>query len=245
MSCKPHRYERRGLKNDQKVETISKLEVAVYAKMNNARGQAMIESLFVMILTTLIFLALFQYANLFSSKIILTHAAARAARCRSVGFNQWMVLKSARVAAIPASGKRLVPGPAGVDPAITAALQNNRVIDIWDLALHSNTRSPGTMLERGRIPEYMGTINSPTAEYLLDYEHWETLSVSVDEDMTLDGKTPGLAVVNVRMRYPFLISLRALLDGELRNPEAGEDMALKGHFQIENQYPLYIEDANW
>lgn len=217
----------------------------MYAKLNNKGGQAMIESIFVIILTSLIFLALFQYANLFSSKIILTHAAARAARCRSVGFNQWMVLKSARVAAIPAAGKRLIPEQLGVDPAITAALQNNRVIDIWELALHSNTRSPGTMLERGRIPEYMGTINHPTAEHLLDYEHWETLSVRIDEDMDLDGKTPGLAVVDVSIRYPFLISVRALRDGELRNPDQDEGMALKGHFQIENQYPLYIEDANW
>lgn len=217
----------------------------MYAKLNNKGGQAMIESVFVIILTSLIFLALFQYANLFSSKIILTHAAARAARCRSVGFNQWMVVKSARVAAIPASGKRLTPEHAGVDPAITAALQRNRVTDIWDLALHSNTRSPGTMLERGLIPEYMGSINHPTAEHLLDYEHWETLSVNIDEDTVLDGKTPGLAVVDVRMRYPFLISLQALREGELRNPEQDAAMALEGHFEIENQYPLYLEDANW
>jgi len=217
----------------------------VYAKMNNKGGQAMIESVFVIILTSLIFLALFQYANLFSSKIILTHAAARAARCRSVGFNGWMVLKSARVAAIPAAGKRLIPERAGVDPAITTALQRNRVMEIWDLALHSNTRSPGSMLERGRIPEYMASINHPTAEHLLDYEHWETLSVNIDEDTVLDGKTPGLAVVDVRMRYPFLISLQALREGELRNPNQDETMALEGHFEIENQYPLYIEDANW
>jgi len=205
----------------------------------------MIESVFVMIVTSLLFLGLFQYANLFSSKIILTHAAARAARCRSVGFNRWMVMKSARVASIPAAGKRITPAYAGIDPAITAALQNNRPFDIWDLALRSSTRSPGTMLERGRIPDYMGSVNDPTAEQLLDYEYWETLAVNIDEDMNLDGKTPGIVTVDVRMRYPLLVSLRALIDGELRNPEQGEDMALRGYFRIENHYPLYIEDANW
>jgi len=212
---------------------------------NRASGQAMIESVFVIILTSLIFLALFQYANLFSSKIILTHAAARAARCRSVGFNKWMVMKSARVASIPAAGKRIIPAYTGIDPAITAALQNNRIDEIWDLALRSSTRSPGAMLEIGRIPDYMGSVNDPTAEQLLDYEYWETLSVDIDEDMTIDGKTPGQAVVNVRMRYPFLISLKALIKGELRNPDEGESMALKGYFKIENHYPLYIEDVNW
>jgi hypothetical protein len=47
------------------------------------------------------------------------------------------------------------------------------------------------------------------------------------------------------MRYPFLVSLRALAEGELRSPDQSEDMALEGYFKIENHYPLYIEDANW
>ncbi|MDA3926631.1 MAG: hypothetical protein PF904_18245 [Kiritimatiellae bacterium] len=212
---------------------------------NKKSGQAMIESIFIIILTSLVFLALFQYANLFASKIILTHAAARAARCRSVGFNEWMVMKCARVASIPAAGKRITPAYAGVNPAIKAALQNNRIGDIWDLALNSNTRSPGSMLERGRVPDYMDSVNNPTAEQLLDYEYWDSLSVDIEEDMNLDGTTPGLAVVNVRMRYPFLISLKALVEGELRSPDEDEDIAIQGYFKIENHYPLYIEDANW
>ena len=205
----------------------------------------MVETVFTVILTSLVFLALFQYAQLFSSKIILTHAAARAARARTVGFNEWMMLKSARVASIPAAGRRIVPAYAGVDPAITAALQQNRIGDIWDLALHSNTRSPGTMLERGRIPEYMGTVNNPTAEHLLDYELWDELSVDLDEGLSLDGTTPSHLEVNVRMRHPLLLSLSALIDGELRDPEENEDIAIRGFYTIENHYPLYIEDANW
>ncbi len=205
----------------------------------------MIESVFVIILTSLVFLAVFQYAQLFSAKMILTHAAARAARARTVGFNRWMMLKSARVASIPAAGRRVVPEYTGVDPAITAALQQNRVGDIWDLALRSDTRSPGVMLERGRIPEYMGSVNDPTAEHLLDYELWDTLSVDIDEGFTLDGATPSDVEVNVRMRHPLLISMRALIDGELRDAEPGEELAIKGYFRIENHYPLYIEDANW
>ena len=205
----------------------------------------MVETVFTIILTTLLFLALFQYAQLFSSKIILTHAAARAARARTVGFNRWVMLKSARVASIPAAGRRLVPAYSGVDPAITAALHENRVGDIWDLALHSNTRSPGIMLERGRIPEYMGTVNGPTAERLLDYELWDGLSVDIDESLSMDGTMPSDIEVNVRMRHPLLLAMSALIDGELRDPEDDEDIAIRGFFKIENHYPLYIEDANW
>ena len=205
----------------------------------------MVETVFTIILTSLIFLALFQYAQLFSSKIILTHAAARAARARSVGFNRWMMLKSARVASIPAAGRRLIPAYSGVDPAITAALQQNRVGDIWDLALRSDTRSPGIMLESSRVPEYMGTVNGPTADNLLDYELWEDLSVDLDEGLSLDGTIPSDLEVNVRMRHPLLLAMSALIDGELRDPEDDEDIAIRGFFKIENHYPLYIEDANW
>lgn len=205
----------------------------------------MIETVFIIILTSLVFLAVFQYANLFSAKIILTHAAARAARARTVGFNRWMMLKSARVASIPAAGKRIVPEYTGLDPAITAALQQNRVGDIWDLALRSDTISPGTMLERGRIPEYMGTVNDPTANYLLDYELWDTLSVDMKEGINLDGTMPSDLEVNVRMRHPLLIRLESLINGEIDAVDKNDDIALKGFFKIENNYPLYIEDANW
>ncbi len=207
-------------------------------------GQAMIESVFVIILACLCFLAIFQYANLFSSKAILSHAAARAARARSVGFNEWMVRKSARVAAIPASGKRLTPAFAGIDPAISAALGRNRVGDIWDLALRSSTRSPGTQLELGRVPDYMDSVNNPTAENLLNYELWDALSVDIKESLDLDGTTPGTLRVTVRQRHPLLTSLAALAEGELRDAQ-GEDVALEGFFSIESHYPLYIEDMNW
>ena len=207
-------------------------------------GQAMIESTFVIILACLCFFGIFQYANLFASKAILSHAATRAARARAVGFNYWMVEKSARVAAIPASGKRLTPAFAGIDPAITAALGRNRVGEIWDLALRSNTRSPGAQLELGRIPDYMDSVNNPTSENILNYELWDALSVDIDEPVNLDGTTPGTLRVTVRQRHPLLIALAPLLEGELRDAQ-GEDVALEGFFKIESHYPRYQEDMNW
>jgi len=205
----------------------------------------MIESVFIIILTSLVFLTIFQYATLFSSKIILSHAAARAARCRTVGFSEWMVEKSARVASIPAAGKRLEPVSVGIDPAISEAMQQNRIGDIWDLALRSNAHSPGTVLERGRVPDYLGSVETPSAQYILDYERWDSLSVNIDESLSMDGSAPGTATVEVEMHFPLLISLRALLDGELSDTEKNGSMAMKGYFKIENHYPLYIEDANW
>jgi hypothetical protein len=204
----------------------------------------MIESVFVIIVACLCFLGIFQYANLFAAKAVLSHAAARGARARAVGFNHWMVEKSARVAAIPASGKRITPAFAGVDPAITAALSRNRVGEIWDLALRSNTRSPGTQLELGRIPDYMDSVNTPTSENILNYELWDALRVDIDEPLNLDGATPSSLTVTVRQRHPLLIALAALSEGELRDSQ-GEGLALEGFFSVENHYPLYMEDMNW
>jgi hypothetical protein len=69
----------------------------------------MLETVFAVFFVTLIFLLVFQAAYAITSKILLDHAAARAARARAVGFNDWMCLKSARVAMIPVAGKRTWP----------------------------------------------------------------------------------------------------------------------------------------
>jgi hypothetical protein len=204
----------------------------------------MIESVFVVILTCLCFLAIFQYAHLFACKTILSHAATRSARARSVGFDRDTLTRSMRVAAIPACGRRLTPPSTGIDPAITAALRLNRVGEIWDLALRSSTRAPGTQLEVARVPDYMDSINEPTGEQILDYELWDTLSLDVDEPLNPDGTTPGILTVTVRQRHPLLIALAPLAEGELRDAP-GQSFAIQGLFSIESHYPLYMENMNW
>lgn len=209
------------------------------------RGQAMIESVLVMIVACFCFLAIFQYANLFAAKAVLTHAAARAARARTVGFDHWMVEKSARVAAIPACGKRLTPVSAGVDSAITEALSQNRVGAVWDLALTSSTRSPGEQLELGRLSAYMDSDNSGRAENILDYELWDDLNIAIDESADLDGLTPGELRVTVSQHHPLLISLAPMAEGQLQNADQDETLSLAGFYSIESNYPLYLENANW
>jgi hypothetical protein len=156
-----------------------------------------------------------------------------------------MVEKSARVAAIPGSGRRLVPGPVAVDPAITQALAAGDIGKLWNLALVSHVQSPGTQIEVSRVPDYMDSVNNPTAGNLLDYELWDALSVDIEEPMALGGDTPGKLTVILRQRHPLLISLEPLARGELRSAEEDEDIALGGFYSIESHYPLYMEDMNW
>ena len=205
-------------------------------------GQAMIESVFVIIVACLCFFAIFQYANLFAAKAVLSHAAARAARSRAVGFNQWMVVKSARVAAIPASGRRLTPASVGVDPAVRAALQRNRVGDIWDLALEDRRPLPGHPTGGRRVPTTWTAIT--------------TLMLSTCSIITLmpfrrhqgaDGcraDHPGILTVNLYQRHP-RSSRSNHWPAELRDAGEVDELALGAFYSIESHYPLYMEDMNW
>lgn len=81
------------------------------------RGQAMLETLLAVLFLTSILFALFILSRMVTARILLDHAAARAARARAVGFNDYMCLKSARVAMIPVAGRRLWPEEGGFDEA--------------------------------------------------------------------------------------------------------------------------------
>ncbi len=203
----------------------------------------MVESVFVIVLACLAFFALFQYADLFTAKVVLSHAAARAARARSVGFNRWMVEKSARVASIPASGKRLVPQTESPSAAL-AVFRQRRPGEAWDTALQNNFRSQGVAMEAGRVPDYMDSLNSPTSSQILDYELWDAISVDINESLNIDGAAPACLGVTVRQRHPLLISLEHLFEGELQDA-GGDRLSLESSFQIESHYPLYMEDMNW
>lgn len=83
------------------------------ALFGSSKGQAMIETVFAVLFITFIFLGLFVLSRMLTAKILLEHAAARAARAKAVGFNDFMCRKTARVAMIPVAGKRLWPETGG------------------------------------------------------------------------------------------------------------------------------------
>lgn len=215
-------------------------------------GQSIVESVLVILVACFIFFTLFQYAHLFACKTILSHAAARAARARTVGFNEWMVRKSALVASIPASGKRLSPNFSTVDGTWVSALARKNTGSLIDMALHATPTSPGYLIEVGRIPEFMESDNEASSTAVLDYELWERTEVDLDESFAFDGESPASLAVRVKQRHPLLFSLEPLREGKLvsvnEDAEGGgdeEDLALAGEFSIESHYPLYLEDAKW
>lgn len=73
----------------------------------------MVETIVVMFFLCLIFFAVYEYANLLTAHTVLDYAAARAARARTVGFNDFMVTKTVRVATMSVAGKCLTQSEDG------------------------------------------------------------------------------------------------------------------------------------
>lgn len=114
------------------------------------KGQAMVETVIAVLIITSVFLCLFRLSQMLTGKIMLEHAAMRVARARTVGFNDFMCRKAARVAVIPAAGKRLWPSGS----------------DEFDYPM-----------ELARVSIYMNTPNAGVANGVLEYEGWRKLSV--------------------------------------------------------------------
>ena len=113
----------------------------------------MIETVLAVLVVTFIFLMLFNLSHVLTGKILAEHAAMRVARARAVGFNDFMCLKTARVAVIPVAGKRLWPA----DEEFT------------------------TGNELARVRTYLESPDAARANGLLEYENWKTLSVDAGD----------------------------------------------------------------
>lgn len=140
-------------------------------------GQSLIESCLVLIMVCIVFFGVFQISQLFAAQEVLQYAAARGARAKVVGFNQFMVRKTVRVGAIPNAGQLMNPATPG-GPAAQHAV------------------------EAARIPLYLGGENEGQLRSILDYEDWDTIGLPRSSD-----KGDGTLEMSIRqnvtlLRYP-------------------------------------------
>ena len=164
-------------------------------------GQSIIESCLAIFIICLIFVGIFQVAQIHAAREILHHSAARAARAKTVGFNQWMVRKVARVAAIPNAGRMTCPFSSFSDPQIQAAASNSVPGQLWMDVLSGALVPPDTQvnIEIARIPEYLWCPTPAQALNTLDYTNWNSVAI---QDLTASGpqivspiaQPPGLPV---------------------------------------------------
>jgi len=148
-----------------------------------------------------------------------------------------MVIKSARVAAIPVSGNLLEPAFVNDDAQIQELVANQRAGELWDTVLSDVTPSGlQYQLERARIPEYMGAENWARARWILDYVYWDALHLSLP-DAGGNSDSPTIQVV-MRHDYPLWMPMH-------RTFYSDDTVTLSATNTLENHYPLYLEDMNW
>lgn len=171
----------------------------------NQSGQAMLESIIVILTVCLVLFGLLQVAIVYTGQEVLHHAAARAARARSVGFNDWMVDKAVNVAVIPNSGERLEPIVLGqVNSGIAANATPGEAMDAA-FSRRPVVSSPSAAEESARIPEYLASENYGRSTYVLNYEEWERGSIThhIDDGFSDDGVIEAEVIQEFPLKMPF------------------------------------------
>lgn len=111
----------------------------------------MVESVMAVLVISLVFFGLFYLSHLLTVKILLSHAAARSARARAVGLNDFMCRKAARVAVTAVAGECRWPTGVGRSTILL------------------------------RLPRYLLTRDEAEAAGCLDFEYWHSLKVAPGE----------------------------------------------------------------
>ena len=134
------------------------------------RGQAMVESTIALVVVLIVFLALFNLADLIRAKLLVENAAVKCARARAVGYNDFMLKKIARLATMPAAGQCYTASDTG-DGTLT---RSERYV---------------------RIGDYLASEYEEQAEAILDFEHWRNGDTAVAASQ---AGTPATATVTQR-----------------------------------------------
>ncbi len=208
------------------------------------RGQAMLETLLVVLLVCLLLFGLMQAAFVFNAKEVLHHSAARAARAKAVGFNNWMVSKSQLVAAIPNSGALLEPVVDAPQPFLDPDLPPGAN---WDRAVSraAGARRPAkTPLELARIPEFLASDNHLRGAAILDYEEWANRSfdVSVARSGALAAALGGSGTVRatVRQRFPLQMPFVSIIYAGETDADGVDRVTLSGESEGIDHAWLYL-----
>ena len=212
-------------------------EDAVRRKAFRSRaGQAMVESVIAILAITFAFLCAVEFSDLLRAKLLMRHAAARAARCRAVGMNRYMAEKSARVAMIPASGRRLFPAAGDVGLENVSAAYAARIGDAVPAVLRAPAWSPEAAIELWRIPAYLESRDESYARGVLDYELWDATRIDAGGPVSASPRIRA----TVGQTRPRITGASALFGAPAAD---GGGIALSASAEIENHALLYMEDA--
>ena len=128
----------------------------------------MVETTIALIFVLIVFLALFNLADLTRTKLLVENAAVKCARARAVGYNDFMLRKIARLATMPAAGRCLTPSDDGAG------------------ALSRSDRYH-------RIGDYLMSEYEEQADAILDFEYWQNGDTAIS---ATEGSSPVTATVS-------------------------------------------------
>jgi len=202
-------------------------------------GQSLIETCLVTALICLIFLGMIQVSQLFAAREILTHAVNRGLRAKTVGFNRWMVEKCVRVAAIPNAGRMTVPPYEPENELLRERVETLKPGELWAWTVAEGyPPAAQAELELARIPHFLAGDNPYESYAVLDYDNWDSITMSGPGWGAIDPFTPDVLTGRVRQAYPLWVPLhRAFYNAD------SVDLAVEA--SIENHHALYLEDLDW
>ena len=191
-------------------------------------GSTLIEAALIMVLLCLILFGAVQVSVLYAGKEVLDYSASMAARSRAVGFNNFMVYKVMRVAAIPNAGRISNPDVATstADPAVWADGHPGELIDY---AYQAQPEAPQVAVERSRVPLYLGAEHWNQLAPILDYEDWDTVRM---RGMTQLGE--HMVWSDIYQRFPLRFPMH-------RTFYRGDEVDLDGRAQMDSHYSLYLQ----
>jgi len=190
-------------------------------------GQAMLETCIVLVLVCLALFGVIEVARLFMARGTVDYASAAGARARAVGFNDFMVEKVVRAAAIPAAGRMTAPGYAR-SPFLAWYWANTNTAALWTYSLRTTPSSPQYDVERSRIPLYLDAGTRGELGSILDYADWEELRIR--------GSSDAGALARVRIAYDLPLRLPFT-----RAFYADETFPFDSVGEIENHAAAYLE----
>ncbi|OGV69016.1 MAG: hypothetical protein A2283_23120 [Lentisphaerae bacterium RIFOXYA12_FULL_48_11] len=214
--------------------------IARKTEFSSRSGQSIIESCLVLGLICVVFMTMLNVAELTAAREVLSYAAACSARSRTVGFNQFMVWKTGRIASIPNAGKMIVPEYINDDPYLRQQIASRKPGELFvDMVGAPPPASGQYQLEQARIPEYMDAGNMARAEYVLNYSAWDSIVIDPGQgEIGGDGSIPQMLHATASQDYTNWFPLHKIFyNADVIHLQASSD--------IESHYTLYIDDKSY
>jgi Flp pilus assembly protein TadG len=167
----------------------------------------MVETVVVLFFLCIVFFWVYEYTGLLTRHTVLDYAAARAARARTVGFNDFMITKTVRVATMSTAGACMTKDDEG------------------------NGLSTATLVSR--MGSYLQAANEAETSGILDFKYWD--GAHLGWTCSEPGGDVNEITMRVWQRRPLYGSGaddEAADSANRREPTLAGEARIEGHYQF-------------